>query len=805
MFNHYLKTAIRNQAKNKVFSIINILGLALGIAASFLIINYVTFQYSYDNMHSKKDRIYRVESRFYEGKSLTDDWATSSFGYASALSQEMTGIENYVRFGVHNSEQIVSYNDKRIRETGIAYTEPSFFSIFDFKLKVGQVHEQLKRPNTVIITEDVARQFFDNKNPLGKILTFATGTNFVNLEVTGVLENFPRNSHIRFNYLISYETLPNWLKDFWYCHEAYSYLLLSPEKNPKDIETRFPKMAEKYKTQEALRNKTWAVNLVPLSDIHFNPQKQYEKELKGSRNSAITLVFIALIILLTAWINFINLTTARSMERAKEVGVRKVFGAYRQQLTRQFLMESALTNMAALLFAIVLIVLIIPVFNQIIGDNIGYLLLYQPLFWVLSSAVFILGIVLSGFYPAFVMSRVQLSSILKKNYATSGFADTTRKVLVVFQFAASLFLIYGTFTVYKQVKYMQKQSLGVNIEQTIVLKFPVSKSNLDQQVKTFSEKLQTETQIKAVTITGAVPGMEVATFASNRLVGPNQERNQLYEMLTVDYKFAETFGLQLLAGRSFKDGFGNERDNLLINESSLACLGFVKPDDAIGKQILLEGESNPVHIIGVVKNWHQRSLNSPFTPIMFVLNGRIGWVPPKYLAIKTSGSNYESVLKTVQSDWKTCFPESSFDYFILDQFYDSQYKSNKQFGTITGIFTGLAFFITILGLWALTAFTASKRVKEVGVRKVHGANVYTIIYLFSKEIIVLIVISIIISTPISIFAMNGWLQNYAFRTNISFWTYLWGGLITLTIAMITVGWQSWKAATRNPVEALRNE
>src|SRR5664280_2537206 len=442
MFRHNLTLALRNQLKSKFFSIINVLGLAIGISVSILIINYVSFEFSYDNMHSKRDRIYRVESRFYEGNILTDDWATSTFGYGSAISREMTGVENYVRIGVQNSEQTVSYKEIRSRENGIAYTSPSFFSVFDFKLKEGAINDQLIRPNTVVITEDIATRFFKDENPIGKVLTFATGTTFYNCEVTGILRNFPRNSHIRFN-----------------------YLLLAPGKNPKEIESQFPAMAEKYKTMNALKNKTWAVTLVPLKEIHLNPQKQYEREIKGNKKSLITLIFIAVVILLTAWINYINLTTARSMERAKDIGIRKVSGAFRRQLIGQFLLESWIVNLFSIFLATILILLLKPIFNQIIGEKIDLVILNQPVFWISTIIILIGGILLSGFYPAFIMSRIKPVSILKGNYYNFGSAGTTRRILVIFQFAASLFLICGMFIVYKQLKFMQQQDLGVNINQ----------------------------------------------------------------------------------------------------------------------------------------------------------------------------------------------------------------------------------------------------------------------------------------------------------------------------------------------------
>ena len=805
MLQYYLKMVLRTQKKNKLLSIINILGLAVGMAISILIINYVVFEFSFDQMHLKKDRIYRVESRFYEGNRLTDEWATSSFGYGSAISKEMTGIDDFVRIGVHNPEQTVSYQEKRSRENGIAYTSPSFFSVFDFKLKEGAADDQLKRPNTVVITEDVARRFFKEENPLGKLMTFAFGTTFYDCEVTGVLENFPANSHIRFNYLIAYETLPNYLKEFWYMHEAYTYLLLSPSKDPKEIENQFPAMAEKYKTEQALKNKTWSVSLVPLKQIHLAPPKQYERELKGNKKSLITLIIITFVILLTAWINYINLTTARAMERAKDVGIRKVAGAFRIQLIRQYLIESGLINLAAILFAGLLVVILKPAFNQLTGENIDLFVIRQPVFWISSIAVLASGILLSGFYPAFIMTKIKPSVILKGNYFNSGSAGTTRRILVVFQFAASLFLICGTFIVYKQVKFMQEQDLGFDVDQTIILKFPVSRADLNNQVTLFAENLKQDPAISSVTLTGAVPGMEVAMFASNQLQGNNSDQSRLYEMLTVDDRFVETFGLKLLAGRSFRKGFGNEREHLLVNEAALASLGISTPEEAIGQRVMLEGETEPVSIIGVVKNWHQRGLGNAYTPVMFLYNGRISWINPRFIAIKTAKKDYDSVLNIIRSRWQAYFTESSFDYFFLDSFFNNQYKADKRFGYIIGIFTALAFFISGLGLWALAAFTASKKTKEVGVRKVLGAQPGNIIILFSKEIITLIIIALTLSTPISYLVMKNWLANYAFRADIGLWIYPLGGVVTIAIAMATIGWQSWKAATQNPVEALRNE
>lgn len=805
MLSYYLQTAVRNLSVNRFFSLVNIAGLAVGMAVSVLILNYVFFEFSYDKMHSKKERIYRVESSFYEGNVLTDDWATSSFGYGSAIAKELPGVEDFVRIGMHNSEQTVSYKEERSRETGIAYAGPSFLNIFNFRLIKGASNDQLLRPRTVIITETVAAKFFKNEDPLGKMMTFAAGTTFINCEVTGIIEDFPGNSHIRLNYLISYETLPAYMKEFWYMHEAYTYLLLEPLADPAKIESGFAAMAEKYKTLDALRNKTWTVKLVPLEKIHLNPQKQYEKEVKGNKGSLFILIALAVVILLTAWINYVNLTTARSMERSKDIGLKKVVGASRIEIVYQFLTESLLVNIVSVIFAIILVMLLNPVFSRITGEDIGLFILNQPEFWLIATVFLILGIVISGSYPALIMSRIKPAEIIKSNYFSSGKAGIVRQALVIFQFTAAIILICGTFIVKKQIRFMEEQDPGVDINQTIVLKFPVSRDSLDQKIAHFAENLETQRDIASVSLTGAVPGMEIAFFASNRLQGVGSEQHRLYEMLTVDESFVKTFGFKLLAGRSFQRGFGNEMEYLMINEAAMQYLNIARPEDAIGRKVLLEGEDSAVTIIGVLENWHQRGLGKSYTPIMILRNGRLSWVPPRFLAIKTSGTKYDEIVRSIRERWNSYFPEASFNYFFLDQYFDSQYKSDRRFGEIVIIFTVIAFFISILGLWALTVLSVSKKVKEAGIRKIHGATSHNIFFHLSKEIIRLIFVAYIIAVPVSLMLMKGWLHNFAFRTNINILIYIAGGFITLAIAVIIVGWQSRKVATTNPVEAIRYE
>uniref|UniRef100_UPI003217FE0D ABC transporter permease n=1 Tax=uncultured Draconibacterium sp. TaxID=1573823 RepID=UPI003217FE0D len=805
MIKNYLKIAFRNLAKNKIFTLINITGLVISMLVALLILNYVSFEKSYDNMHLNADRIYRIESRFYEGDNLTDDWATASFGYASAMKENIPGIEDYVRIAINSTEQMVSYGENISRENSVVVTEPSFFSVFSFKLLKGDETSALSSPNKVVISQLAAHKFFKDENPIGKVLKFATLNQTVHCEVTGILEDIPANSHIRYDFFISWETQPDWIKNFWYMHETYSYVQLQPGVSPESVERAFPAMAEQYKTADALKNKTWAIKLQPLKNIHLSTQKQYEREAKGNAKAINALILIAFAILLIAWINYINLTTSRSLERAREVGIRKVSGALKKQLIIQFLTESTIVNLVSLVLAVILFVAFIPVFNTFIGKNVGFSIFFMPHFWILISVFLVAGIVLSGMYPSFVLSNVNPAIILKGKYLNSKRAGVVRKGLVVFQFVASLVLIFGTVIVYAQLKYMQNQPLGVNIDKTLVIKFPAQTNNLMEKVMSFKREVKELPEIENVAISNAVPGMEVAFFASNRLFEDATRQNRLYEMQTVDYDFIDTYGIKLLAGRGFEKTFTNDVRNLVVNEEAVKQLGFANISEAIGKKVLVEGEQEAHRIIGVTDNYHQQSLNKAYTPIMMLMYNSIGWLGPRYLSVKISGENLAAASRKINRIWSGFFPESTFDYFFTDQFYDAQYSLDRKFATVFGLFALLAIFIACLGLWALALFAGLVRRKEMGVRKALGASNTSLFYNLSREFIYLTLYSAILGLPLAWFIMNEWISSYAFHTKIQWWFFVLPIFMLALIATLTISYQTLKTAHSSAVESLKYE
>lgn len=806
MIGNYWNSAYRNLMKRKGFSFINIFGLAVGMASSLLILTYVTFEFSFDKMHSEYDRIYRAQSTFHEGDVLTDYWATSSFGYGSAMKENLAGIEDYTRVGsMLQPEQIVKYGELTLRENQIAYTDPAFFRLFDFELAKGDRKTCLSMPGQVVITERIAQKYFKDDDPIGKILIFTGNYDKVSCEVTAVMKEMPSNSHIHYNFLISYASLPKQMQEYWYKHEVYTYVLLDSPDRKAEIENEFPAMAEKYKTEEALKNKTWGVSLVPLANIHLTPQVGYEGETKGNRSAMIALIFAAVAILAIAWINYINLTVARSMERAKEVGVRRVVGAFRKQLTFQFLFEALVMNLVAFILAVGLIEVILPYFNQMVGRTVTFSVWLMGYWWILLVLVFIAGIFLSGYYPALALLNRKPLTLLKGKFLHSKSGECTRKVLVVVQYTASMILLCGTLIVFAQLNFMRSQSLGVKTDQTLVIKFPGHTEGLNTKLEAMRKAITRLPLVHKVTFSGAVPGEEVATFLSNRRTSDALKQNRLYEMLACDAGYVDAYGLEMVAGRGFSEEYGDDVDKLVINETAVRNLGFTSNDEAIGEQITVECVEAPMQVIGVLKDYHQQALNKNYTPIMLIHKDKIDWLPQRYISIVMKSGDPKELVAQVQEIWQRYFDDSSFDYFFLDQFFDYQYRQDEVFGVMIGSFTGLAIFISCLGLWVLVMFSCTTRTKEMGIRKVLGASRANLFYQLGKGFFLLILASVVIALPIAWFSMDTWLSHYAFRTELKLWFFVLPVMLMLLISFVTVACQTMKIILSKPARSLRYE
>ncbi|GAA3981213.1 ABC transporter permease [Mucilaginibacter dorajii] len=806
MIRNILLVTYRNLVKNKVYTFINITGLALGIAAFALINAYVNFEKSFDTQHPDAANIYRVESQFYKGDNLTDSWPTSTNGYAPAMKANFPEIASYARISWNNAERVVKYNNIKFREEHVCFADTNFFNFFAYPLLQGDKHTALKEVNTVVISQSAAKKYFGNADAMGKFVDISTLSSSYHCMVTGIFKDLPKNSTMQFNMLLSWTTSSKFVQDFWYQHESYTFIKLKPNTNIPALEAKFPALAERYKTGPSLKELKWAIHLVPLADIHLNPAKPYEIEAKGNRFAVEFLSIIAYVILLIACINYINLATTKSVDRAREVGIRKVSGAHASQLMMQFLTESLIINFISLIVAIVLVIIAKYSLVHYLYSEGNYGLLFNAALYLKMVMVFTGSILLSGIYPATVLARMKPIAVLKGRFAFSKSGVLLRRGMVAFQFMASVLLIAGTFAVYRQILYMSSQNTGVNISQTIVIKTPVNSPNYDQKVAAFKNTLLAFTGVKAVTVSGAVPGKEVGMFLANRRFGAPKSEERTYEMLKVDHDFMQAYNMQLIAGRAFDKSRPADSVGVVMNESAVKQFGFASAEDAVGKQVWVETiDKHPELIIGVIKDYHQQSLQQKYTPLILFMDPALSWIPSSYFSIKVSQDDMPKMVANIKSTWNNTFPESSFDFFFLDDFYNRQYQQDTQFGHVFMLFSSLAIFIACIGLFGLTAYSAARRTKEIGVRKVLGASVKSIITLLTVDVVKLILVSSLVAIPLAYLFINQWLNRYAFKVQLTWWQFVVPVFALIGIAIATTFYLTFRAALANPTSSLRNE
>lgn len=800
---NYISQVIRSQRVKKSLTLINITGLSVCIAAALLIMLYVWSELSYDSFHDT-DRVYRVESRLYEGEMLTDNWATTAYGHAPAMNREIAGIEKYVRVTAQDREQVVNYFDRRFAEEHYCYTEPAFFEIFNFPIVKGEKTGQLVRPNTVVLTESAASRYFGEEDPIGKILTFSTSSSQQNFEVTGIIADMPVRSHLRYDFLLSYNTIPKERQDIWYIHGVYTYVRLMPGKTPGEIEQAFRDISDKYKT-DALKHKTWAVELIPLKDIHLTPQKAYEKEVKGSRTAVLILFVMSAILLLIGWANALNLTVARFLERGREFGIRKAFGASRRQIIIQGLLESGFMNLLATLIAFGWLELLLPLVYRWAGQSFGTYILMQPAFWGIVAGVVIIGTLVVGLYPSWLMVTIRPSEIMRGKLLHGKRGNRIRKALIVVQFLASFVLIAGTFTVFQQVRYMQREAESDLNTRILVIKYPSFTEGLALRMESFTKRLKQRADVSHVTVSGAVPGVEVANYFTNRPYGSDPSQVKLIQMFSVDYDYLSAYMPRMVCGRSFSEDYGGDLNRVVLNEEAVRLLGYESAEAALGQQLKMEVVSDPLEIIGVVKNYHQQAIAVAYKPIIFFLKERVPFIATPYISVCLKGKGDAGVLTEIEQMYREYFPTSLFSYFFLNDFNEFLYKSDRNFGWIFASASLLAVFVACLGSWIVTLFSTLSRLKEVGIRKVLGANKTSLFFVLTKELLLLTVLASAIGIPVSAVLMNAWLETYAFHISLSWWIYAATFVLLMLIAFLTVFQQVWCTIRQKPMRILKYE
>ncbi|MBZ5855826.1 ABC transporter permease [Flavihumibacter profundi] len=805
MLKNYFKIAFRNIFMHKAYAAINIVGLAIGMAACLLILQYVNHELSYDQFHVQKDRIYRVTQDRYDNGVLSTQWAAGAYAVGNSFKDAFPEIADYVKMTQAGSV-VVKENNNLFKIEQTYFATPSFFTVFSYPLLHGDAATALKEPYHSVISATMAKKIFGTDQVLGKTMLVNNDKLYT---ISGVMADMPENTHFSTEMLFSYSSFldlvgpNNTPETAWSWDGCLTYLLLKKGTDPVKLEKKFPALVQAKSGEELKRfNAGVTYHLQPLTDIHLYSNRMMEARANGDGKTTYLMLGIALFIVVIAWINYINLATAKAISRAKEVGIRKVIGSQRKQLIGQFLFESGLLNAMAIILAALIIAVSIPSFNRITGHHLDFSILQKPAFWGSLLLLFLAGTFLSGIYPALVLSGFKPITVLKGKLVNTTQGIILRKSLVVFQFAASLFLLIGTLTVSKQVSYMKKQELGMQVDQVLVIKPPIvaRDSTFMNQMTAFKQSLVSQPGISAITASSSIPGEPVMWNAGGiRLLSQDDKAAKQYRVIAIDYDYVPLYGLKLIAGRNFSKEFGTDRKAVIFNQSGIQQLGFQKPAEAIGKQIFFWGDT--LSIAGVVSNFHQQSLRDAFEPLIL----RSAPDVRGYFSVKVAAGNIEPAIKTIQQSWNSFFPGNTFEYFFLDEHFNEQYKADQRFGTVFGIFTWLAIFVACLGLFGLASFTTLQRTKEIGIRKVLGASVVSILNLLYKEFVVLIGIAFLLAVPIGWYANHLWLQGYAFRINLSPLLFLMPLVLILIVAFLTVSLQTIRAALANPITSLRTE
>ncbi|GGD12929.1 ABC transporter permease [Hyunsoonleella pacifica] len=792
MLKNYFKIALRNLLKHKGFAILNISGLAIGMTAGFLVLMYVGFELSYDKMHSKANSIYRVVANL-KTPSETIRANKAAWAVAPNLEREFPEILKSTR--VMNLNLVIVKEDKKIIEEDVIAVDSAFLDVFDFKLIQGDRTKLLNTPNSLVISDEIARKYFGNTNPVGKELEL-DGFDDPSL-VTGVIEKIPENSHIQADILMSMVTFtapPSNRDKQWSNYNPSSYILTADGTDVEILESKFPNFLEE-KNGKKMRELQMFVTLFlePFSEVYLKSDRG--GDITGNINNVYIFSIIGIFILLIASINFINLSTARSVERAREVGIRKVIGAGKNQLAFQFIGESIIICLLSFLMALGLASLSLPYFNQLAGKTVSTGIFIDP---INIGYLFIIALsigIIAGIYPAIVLSSFKPVSVLKGSFSKGSKGILLRKSLVVVQFTISIALIIGTIVIYKQMHFMQNQDLGFNKAHTLII--PTETGSSQEALR---HSIAQIAEVKGTSLTSSVPGSDnpAAYSEIENKNGDLQVAN--LDLYFVNEDFIDALGMQVIAGRGFSREFVSDSSQaMVVNEKTVALLGYTTPEEAIGARYEQWGSSG--QIIGVVKDFNFRSLQQDITPLTMRLDPE----RTALITVKLQGENISKALSKIENVWKSMKPADPFEYYFLDELFNSQYEAEENFGNLFLSFALLAIFISCLGLLGLAAYSTIQRKKEIGIRKIIGASVGNIVNLLSKDFLKLVGVAFIVAAPIAWYAMQNWLDDFAYKIDVEWWMPALAGVSSIIIALVTVSFQAISAAIANPVKSLRTE
>lgn len=810
MLRNYFKIAFRNLLKNKLYSFINIIGLAIGLTCFLLISLYVVDELSYDRQYQDAERIFRINSDIKIG-GAEQRMAVSSDPFGATLKKDYAEVEQYVRLYANNSRRFIKKGNEFLVENDCLHADSTFFEIFPLDVLEGNPKTALIEPNTIVISKTTAQKYFGNTSALGKTLSVGVN-NPVEYKITAVYEDMPANTHFQANMIFSFKNINDYSFGNFLSHNFYTYIKLRKGVDYQQFEKKFDVVINKYILPQAKafmdinsmddfkkEGNYLKYSLTPLLDIHLKSDRIYEISNNGDIQYVYIFSIVALFLLLIACINFMNLSTARSANRAKEVGIRKVMGTQRNSLILQFMSESVLTSYLAFNLALVFTILLIPYFNEIAGKQFTYQTLFQATYLPFLFILPLIVGILAGYYPSFFLSSFRPIEVLKSKINANFRRSNFRSTLVTFQFVTSLVLVISSFIIYRQLNYIQHKNLGFSKDRVLVV---TGTSSLRDNNDVFKQEVKKIAGVKNATFAGFLPVANSSrsdeTFSTEAVFTAKNGLNM--QSWGIDEDYIPTLGMEISKGRNFSKSFSTDSSAIIINEKAAKMLGF---NDPIGKILYIRDDKNQaigLTVVGVIKNFHYASMRENVGPLCFKY-GRSSWVT----AFKINTEQPQELIKQIEAKWKVLAPEMPFNYHFMDESFDEMYRAEQRIGTIALIFALLTIFIACLGLFGLITYIAEQRTKEIGVRKVLGASVWSIVQLISKDFLKLVFFAFIIATPLAYYTMDTWLKGFVFRTDISIWIFIGAGAITTIISLLTVSYQSIKAALMNPVKSLKSE
>ena len=812
MISTFVKLSFRKMWNDRSFSLLSITGLCLATVSCAIIWLYVSYERSFDNFRSAD--IYRVTFHGFKDNVETGSSAQIAPALAPAIDNDIPEVKATARL-VHTSpfmsDPVMQYGEKKFRESKIYFADEAFLSMFSYEMISGTAEKALTMANQVALSRSSAEKYFGTQDPLGKTITFHRGEQGPKeLIITGVFEDIGANSHLHTDFVISFSTLPYNLDGDWDWGNFYTYLETQPGIGRETVQSKIPELLNKHVGKHISEIKAAGYSfefvLQPIQSIHLESKLYGEVEVNGDARTVNFLNLVAVFILLIAWINYINFSIARSSENSKEISIRKISGSSRLQLMVQLLVDSALINLFAVLISLAVIQATLPILKGLIG-------LPEAISFSLKDGVsliiiFLAGTLCSGLYPAIYISRLNPVTLLKTKISRSAISLNLNRALIVFQFTATVVLIIGTITVFRQLSYIRNKELGLNLEQTLIVKGPAVKDSTYQSTLSFfGNEIKKVSGVSSFALASSIPGQELQwgrSFARQ----DSPENSIGCSIVAIDENFFDLFDAKFVAGKNYPDGSTAWRDAIIINEAAARQFGYSEPSQANGQVIIWNENDQQLQkqVIGVVRDFNQQSLRNQVEPIVFTLKKYVfaPWAGEFY-AFKIKTTDLNASIKGIEQVWKTIFPQNPFDYFFLDEYFNAQYRNDEHLGKIFTVFSVLAIFIASLGLFGLTAYMTTIRTKEIGIRKVLGSTALELATLLSSQYLKMVVIAFVIACPIAVYLMNEWLSQFAYRIPLSIWIFISAGLLCLVTAVLTVGLKSWQSANMDPAKALKYE